>query len=214
LAETAEGNGLGHLRLGISAGAPLSAGVAQAFFRRFGRKLHNFYGASETGGICYDQTGRASLAALSVGRPLPGVRVKLRAGRVLVRSTAVATKSGQQALPDYGQWNEDGELVLTGRVGRQANLAGRKVAPAEIESFLRALPGVTDAWCGVGTRAGRDFLAAAVETTVSVSELKRALAVRLPGWKQPRIWLTLPHFPRTARGKTDTSILAAQLSAG
>jgi acyl-coenzyme A synthetase/AMP-(fatty) acid ligase len=211
LAETPGNQRLGKLRLAISAGAPLSPEVAQAFSLRFGRKIHNFYGASETGGICYDRTGLASLTGQSVGRPLPGVRIKLRASRVQVHSTAVANQSKQHLLPDCGRWNEQGELVLTGRVGRQANLAGRKVAPGEIESLLRALPAVSDAWCGVGVRAGRDFLVVAVETTAPARELKRTLATRLPTWKQPRSWLALPKFPRTARGKIDTRALASQL---
>jgi len=211
LAETTGIHRLGKLRLAISAGAPLAPEVAQAFSRRFGRKIHNFYGASETGGICYDRTGRASLSGHSVGRPLPGVKIKLCAGRVRVQSTAVATSSKQYLLPDCGRWNEESELILTGRVGRQANVAGRKVAPAEIESHIRKLPGVTDAWCGVGAHAGRDFLAVAVETAASVRELKRILATRLPTWKQPRVWFALPQFPRNARGKINTAALASQL---
>ncbi len=211
LAETHGGPGLGQLRLAISAGAPLPAEVAQAFHRRFGLKIHNFYGASDTGGICYDQTGDASLTGRSVGSPLPGVRIKLRAGRVHVQSGAVAIAGGKYLLPDCGRWNEQGELVLTGRVGRQANLAGRKVSPAEIEFNLRALPGVSDAWCGVGERAGRNFLAVAVETSNSLRELTKGVALRLPAWKHPRAWLVLPQFPRTARGKTDTRALARRL---
>ncbi|HTB62275.1 MAG TPA: fatty acid--CoA ligase family protein [Opitutales bacterium] len=211
LAETAGSHRLGKLRLTISAGAPLAPEVAQAFARRFGRKIHNFYGASETGGICYDRTGSASPTGRSVGRPLPGVRIKLRAGRVQVHSTAVATRSKKYLLPDCGRWNEEGELVLTGRVGRQANLAGRKVAPAEIESLLRTLPGVTDAWCGVGVHVGRDFLVAAVETSAHVRELTHTLSARLPTWKQPRTLVALPQFPRTVRGKIDTLALARQL---
>jgi len=211
LAETTVGNCLSKLRLAISAGAPLPASVAQAFFCRFGRKIHNFYGASETGGICYDPTGRASLSGQSIGRPLPGVRIKLRAGRVQVFSTAVATRRGNYLLPDCGHWNEAGELVLTGRVGQQANIAGRKVVPAEIESLLRTVPGVTDAWCGIGSRGGRDFLVAAAETSIPISELTNVLAERLPRWKHPRRWLALPLFPRTARGKIDTGALSRLL---
>jgi len=211
LAETPGEHRLGKLRLAISAGAALSPDVAQAFLRRFGREIHNFYGASETGGICYDRTGQASLAGHSVGLPLPGVRIKLCASRVQVQSAAVTTTNGRHLLPDCGRLNEKGELVLTGRLGRQANLAGRKVAPAEIESHLRNLPGVTDVWCGVGVRAGRDFLAVAVETSAAVRELKRTLATRLPTWKQPRTWLALPQFPRTARGKINTGALSSQL---
>jgi acyl-CoA synthetase (AMP-forming)/AMP-acid ligase II len=211
LAETPGNDRLGRVRLAISAGAPLPAEVAQAFHRRFGRKIHNFYGASETGGVCYDQTGQASLTGRSVGRPLPGVRITLPAGRVCVQSKAVAVKNSRHLLPDCGTWNERRELVLTGRIGRQANLGGRKVNPAEIELLLRSLPGVTDAWCGVGTRGGRDFLAVAVETMSTESRLVRTLAARLPAWKQPRFRLVLPRFPRTVRGKTDTQALSRLL---
>ena len=77
--------------------------------------------------------------------------------------------------------------------------------------MVRALPRVSDAWCGVGVRGGRDFLAVAVETTVATEKLAKAAAARLPTWKQPRVWLALPQFPRNARGKTDTRALARQL---
>ena len=57
------------LRLVISAGAPLTAEVAQQFQHRYGIKIHNFYGSSETGGICYDRTGIATFkAAASASR--------------------------------------------------------------------------------------------------------------------------------------------------
>ena len=48
----------------ISAGALLlaAAKTARAFQARFGRKIHNFYGSSETGGIAYDRTGAATPA--------------------------------------------------------------------------------------------------------------------------------------------------------
>ncbi len=211
LAENSGSRPLGQLRLAISAGAPLSPAIAHAFRRRSGLRLHNFYGASETGGICYDRTGRAVFTDSCVGSPLPGVRVTFRVGRVLVQSAAVAAKNGRHLLPDGGAWNEKGELLLRGRIGRWANLAGRKVAPVEIESQLRSLPGVTEVWCGVGVRAGRDFLAVAVESGKGESELKRALAERLPAWKQPRAWLVLAQFPRTARGKTDSRALSSRL---
>ena len=57
------------VRLVISAGAVLPAEVAQRFQARCGRKIHNFYGSSETGGIAYDRTGEATRDGRSVGRP-------------------------------------------------------------------------------------------------------------------------------------------------
>ena len=47
---------LPQLRLCISAGAPLTCAVAEAFSRRFGRKIHTFYGSSECGGVGYDSS--------------------------------------------------------------------------------------------------------------------------------------------------------------
>jgi acyl-CoA synthetase (AMP-forming)/AMP-acid ligase II len=200
-------NRLGRLRLLISAGAPLPADVAQSFYARFGLRLHNFYGSSETGGICYDRSGQASLTGRAIGQPLPGVNVRLVRQRIVVTGKAVAAPKGRQVLPDRGSWNGHGELILTGRIGRLANIAGRKVTLAEIESVLRSLPGVTDAWCSVGHRPGGDFLAAAVESPLAKAAIAALLAERLPAWKRPRVLLTLATFPRTARGKADPRAL-------
>ena len=198
---------LGRLRLLISAGAPLTMEVAQAFHSRFGLRLHNFYGSSETGGICYDRSGRASLESGAVGKPLPGVKVRLVRGRVSVSGNAVLNAQGRCVLKDRGAWNKQGDLRLTGRVGRMANISGRKVALAEIETALRSLPSVTDVWCFLGHRQHRDFIAAAVETSASNAALRAAAAKSLSAWKLPRILLALPAFPRTARGKTDARAL-------
>ena len=57
------------LRRVISAGAPLRRDVAAAFSEKFGRPVQNFYGSSETGGICFDRTGEATATGRSVGHP-------------------------------------------------------------------------------------------------------------------------------------------------
>lgn len=201
-----EATRLASLRRVISAGAPLPAAVAAQFHERFDRPIHNFYGSSETGGICFDRTGEGTAAGRSVGTPMDGVNVQLEAdGRVTVRSSAVIG-DGAHTLPDLGRWNEQGELVLTGRASALANIGGKKVAPQEVEAALRSLAGVTDAWVSVRTRSGvggGDFLVAAVETERSREEVSRELAERLPGWQIPRRLWVAPHLPRTARGKLD-----------
>lgn len=201
------------LRRVISAGAPLSPAVAAKFQERFNRPIHNFYGSSETGGICFDRAGEATAGGRSLGLPLEGVSVRLSAaGQVIVTSPAV-TGDGAHTLPDLGRWNERGELVLTGRVTALANIGGKKVTPHEIENVLRDLDRVTDAWVGIGARPGGDFLLAAVETTRPKDEVVRELGQRLPAWQIPRqIWVT-PRLPRTARGKLDRAQLEARCSA-
>lgn len=197
------------LRLVISAGAPLSADVAQQFRRRFGIKIHNFYGSSETGGICYDRTGHATLSGRSVGKPIHGVTVRVRRdGRV-----SVSSRAGIATLPDLGEWNRYGELRLLGRVGAVANLGGKKVAPAEVERALCELPGVTDAWVTIlKDQRGNDCLAAAVETGRTRSEIEHELFQSLPAWKLPKLWLLSPSLPRTDRGKLHTAELRSRLS--
>jgi acyl-coenzyme A synthetase/AMP-(fatty) acid ligase len=195
------------LRTVISAGAVLAPAVAQAFFARYGIKIHNFYGSSETGGICYDRTGSASLTGRSVGKPFAGVSVTVKAGRVTVASPAVATRTGRWRLDDFGEWNGRGELVLLGRAGQGANIGGKKVHPLEVERVLRALPGVTDVTVWLGQSQGRDFLAAGVETAQSRAEIERALAARLPAWKLPKVYVIARELPRTARGKLDLAAM-------
>ena len=203
----AGGTRLGSLRTVISAGAVLAPVVAQAFFERYGIKIHNFYGSSETGGICYDRTGVASFTGRSVGKPLAGVSVTVKGGRVTVESPAVATRAGRWRLGDFGEWNGRGELVLLGRAGQGANIGGKKVHPLELERALRALPGVTDAAVWLWRNQGRDLLAAAVETARSRAEIEGELAARLPAWKLPKTYVIARALPRTTRGKLDLAAL-------
>jgi len=209
LAALPPGPALAGLRTAISAGAMLSPETAQVFHAQFGIKIHNFYGSSETGGISYDRTGAASLSGRSVGKPLRGVKVTVRAGRITVASKAVATPSGKWSLPDRGEWNKSGELVLLGRTGQGANIGGKKVHPLEIESAIRALAGVSDAHVWIEHRQGRDTLAAAAETKLTRAKIEHALAAKLPAWKMPKQLKLLPEFPRTPRGKLDAARLRA-----
>jgi acyl-CoA synthetase (AMP-forming)/AMP-acid ligase II len=204
LAGLPAGPGGARLRTVISAGAVLAPETARAFHKRFGVKIHNFYGSSETGGISYDRTGASSLTGRSVGKPLRGVRVDVRAGRITVRSAAVAMPGGAWRLPDRGEWNDQGELVLLGRAGPGANIGGKKVHPLEIEQALRGIAGVSDAHVWLEHAGGRDLLAAAVETRLSTARIEQALAAKLPAWKMPKRWVVAKELPRTGRGKLDT----------
>jgi acyl-CoA synthetase (AMP-forming)/AMP-acid ligase II len=126
------------LRLLISAGAPLAPATTRAFHERYGVKIHSFYGASETGGIAYDDTDDPD-AGDAVGRAMPGVTITLvpdgagpsedcglrsqdcavrsddcgpRTGRIHVRSAAVSSS--------YSDGDRDGFVdggFLTGDCG-------------------------------------------------------------------------------------------------
>jgi long-chain acyl-CoA synthetase len=199
------------LRTVISAGAPLAPETAQKFYERFGRKIHNFYGSSETGGIAYDRSGEATLSGRSVGEPLEGVRLTWEAReRFIVRSAAVFTLGNPRARrgrgahrpADLARLDAQGQLVLLGRRGRMLKIAGRRLDPAEVERVLRALPGVRDAYVAAHPRR-TDALAAAVAGVIAADKAVAALRMRLASWKIPRRLIVVPEFPLTARGKID-----------
>lgn len=198
-------------RLVISAGAALAPELAAEFLGKFGRRVHGFYGTSETGGISFDRSGEATLTGRSVGHPLDGVSIELLpAKRFRVRSGAVAGR-GAHVPADRGEWNEHGELSLLGRAGRTVKLAGRRLDLGEIETVLRALPGVRDAHAAPDAQRP-DTLAVAVCTDRPVAELTAALRTRLAPWKVPNRWLVLSEFPTTGRGKIDTRQLRLLLA--
>jgi acyl-coenzyme A synthetase/AMP-(fatty) acid ligase len=199
------------LRTVISAGAPLAAETAQAFHQKFNLVPHGFYGSSETGGISYDRTGEATLAGRSVGTPLPGVSLKAARGRrIRVLSAAVFRASGFSPA-DHAQLDATGELCLHGRAGRLVKIAGRRLDLSALETTLRSLPGVTDAFVRLHPDQPEN-LAAVLATTLTAGDLRPLLRERLASWKIPRRLLTLSAFPLTVRGKTDTRALAALLA--
>jgi long-chain acyl-CoA synthetase len=202
---------LASLRVVISAGSPLAPEVARTFERKFGVRVHGFYGTSETGGIAYDRTGDATLEGRSVGPPIAGVTIAIgTAGRCTVTSPAAAGR-GRFSPGDRASFNALGELVLMGRVDRVVKVAGRRVDLAEIEALLKSLPGVRDAFAHVPEGADA-ALSAAVVTGHSPAEIKRMLHARTASWKIPARIVAIREFPTTARGKTDGRKLRQILS--
>ena len=206
------------LRLAISAGAPLPPEVARDFAVRFGLRLHNFYGSSETGGIAYDRTGNATLAG-GVGGSLRGVTLGARRGaRLRVSSAAVLTQGNRRRTGGLGAWimpdratvDGHGGVILLGRRGPTVKIAGRRVNLIEVSDRLRQLSGVRDAWAGVS--AGSDpVLGAVVATGRTATELRTALLVDTAPWKIPKKLVVVAALPLTPRGKPDVRALQAMV---
>jgi acyl-coenzyme A synthetase/AMP-(fatty) acid ligase len=205
-----EPKALESVRTVISAGAPLPPEIATAFEQKFGRRVHGFYGTTETGGISFDRSGEATLEGRSVGTPMEGVRIEFQRGRRFRVQSAAVGGRGMHRPSDRAELNDFGELVLLGRAGRIIKIAGRRLDLAEVETALKALPGVRDAFAAPA--AGRtDAIAAAVCTDRAAGQLRDEAKARLAPWKVPHRWLVLREFPSTPRGKTDTRRLARLL---
>ncbi len=202
------------LRRAISAGAPLPPEVARDFELRFGRRLHSFYGSSETGGIAYDVTGAATLAG-GVGRALRGVTILSRPGqRIQVCSAAVFTHGNRSRRGRFGCWSPPdradigvrGEIVLLGRRGSVVKIAGRRVNLGDVAARLRRLDGVRDVWVGTDG-AAEPSLGAALATDRTAAEVRRELLADTAAWRIPKRLALLREFPVTARGKIDPRAL-------
>jgi acyl-CoA synthetase (AMP-forming)/AMP-acid ligase II len=204
------------IRLAISAGAPLPLALEQAVFDRTGLKIHNFYGASECGGIAYDRLKEPRIDFACVGEPMIDVEVTVaESGCLAVRSQAVGetywpTPSPQLAAgcfvtSDLGELRR-GRVYLLGRASDLINVAGRKVAPETIEQVLRTHPAVRE--CVVfgvpaGAVAQGETIVALVAGTgdAEAGSLRGFLLERLPAWQVPREWRFLDALPVNERGK-------------
>jgi len=204
-----------NLRLAISAGAPLPTTLERAVFEATGVKLHNFYGASECGGIAYDRTATPRAGGSLAGTPVDHVALSpcddgcldIRGPNVASGYWPDATSSltgGVFHASDLAELRGD-QIFLLGRAGDVIHVAGRKVAPEAIERALLENHLVREALVlGLPVEGGREEVIAAVlvcRAPVKVSELREFLLARLPAWQVPRHWRVEEEPLANARGK-------------
>lgn len=215
-----------NVRLAISAGAPLPLELEHDVFASAGLKIHNFYGASECGGIAYDATVAPRHDASCVGGPMRNVQLSVNVeGCLEVRSRAVgltyfpekeALGNGVFVTSDLAEIVKD-RVYLRGRASDLINVAGRKVAPERIERELLQHANMRD--CLVlglpDTDASRGESIAAVivaRTPISEAELREFLLKRLSAWQIPRLWHFVDELPRNERGKISRAEWRQKLS--
>lgn len=193
------------IRLAVSAGAPLALSLEQDIFDQSGLKIHNFYGASECGGIAWDDSKTPRTSADILGRALPGVSVEIgNDGRFLVRSDAVASGydslrgddvlgNGIYQTRDLGFIDGNGSLHLTATTGSAINASGRKISPAKVEAALLSTGLVRAVKVhGLPSKDPERFeeIAAKVELNdgITLESLKSAAMEKLQPWEMPRHW--------------------------
>jgi long-chain acyl-CoA synthetase len=169
LSKVREGLGMDQVEIAITAAAPINPDLVK-FFLTIGIPLHELYGMSETTGPATSNVPGNSKVG-SVGRPLPGVGVKIADDGEVLMSGGVIT-AGYYKLPeasaetflddgwlssgDLGRLDEDGYLWIVGRKKEIIiTAAGKNVAPAKLETLLGNHPLVSKA-AMVGD--GRKFL--------------------------------------------------------
>ncbi len=189
----------------LSAGAPLALDLERDTFAASGLKIHNFYGASECGGISLDLSETPRESADDLGTPLAGVEVSIsHSGRILIKSSSVATgydsprdddllENGSYLTRDLGKIDASGKIHLIGTLGGAINVAGRKVSPAKVEAALLETGLVQ---CvnvsGVASADPERYqeISAIVGLLpgVKLDQLKSAAVHKLQNWEIPRHW--------------------------
>jgi acyl-CoA synthetase (AMP-forming)/AMP-acid ligase II len=201
------------LRRVICASAPLPRETAERFAAASGLAVHQFFGATESGGITFETRPADPAAEGTVGFPLPGVRVELEDGLVRVRSKAnrFALWPAEGPPPsgvetgDRACFTAEGRLRLLGRAQLVANIGGIKVDLGAIDAFFRGLPGVGEAvTLAVDDPARGHRLVACVESlTQDLPTLLEICRGRLSPREVPSEIRIVERLPRTPRGKPD-----------
>lgn len=118
---------------------------------------------------------------------------------------------------DLGYLDPDGCLHFVGRRDDQVKIHGNRVELGDVEHWVRAVEGVTDAAVLMAAGPGGEpFLACAFTASrpVAPAALRAGLAKRLPAYMVPTRFLGLAQLPLLANGKVDRKGLARRLAEG
>ncbi len=216
------------LRFAIGGGT--TRALAETIEDRFGFRVHELYGMTEVGGWVSGATAPDHRLG-SAGRVRPDMDVMIvdaadepvptgERGEIVVRprrpnlmligyynkpgAFGEACRNLWFHTGDIGSLDADGYLYFHGRTKEIIRRGGEMIAPQELETELRKLPGILD--CAVvavpDPIMGDEIKAAIVaEDGFDLGSLRRDLARTLPAFMLPRYAERVPHIPRTETEK-------------
>ncbi len=229
------------LRFVVSGGEPLPQAVFDQFESRFGKRINEGYGLTETAPVT-NWRRPDEFRPGSVGQALPEIDeciINLDTGRALgpnedgeirikgpnimrgyyrddVGTRAAFDEAGYFRTGDIGRFDEDGHLYITGRHKEMLIVGGENVFPREIEEVLNRHPSVRAS--GVVGRAhdvrGEEPIAF-VELNegfeLDEGELRAWCRTNIAAFKTPRRVIQLAALPLGATGKVLRRELKAML---
>ena len=212
------------MRLFVSGSAPLEARVLEAFRSRFGHVILERYGMSETLMITSNPYAGERRAG-TVGKPLPGVAVKLgENGEAYVRgpnvfagywrreeATREAFEDGWFRTGDLAECSDDGYYTLRGRRSDVIISGGFNIYPREIEELLLEQEGVAEAAVVGAPDPVRGEVPVAFIVPrgegFDAGRLEAVCREKLASFKAPRRFVAVDSLPRTALGKVQKHLL-------
>jgi long-chain acyl-CoA synthetase len=142
----------GRIRVAASGAAPLGKDLAE-FYEAIGMPLIEGYGLTEGGVVSLNPLDRPKPG--SIGKPLPGVEVRLSEdGEIVIESpclftgylndpetTAEVLRDGCLHSGDLGHIDDEGYIFITGRKKELiVSSTGKKVYPSRVESLFKMEP--------------------------------------------------------------------------
>jgi acyl-[acyl-carrier-protein]-phospholipid O-acyltransferase/long-chain-fatty-acid--[acyl-carrier-protein] ligase len=203
--------------------------LREAFRAKHGIEICEGYGATETSPVVCVNTLGANRPG-SVGRPLPGVLVRIvdyrtgeesapgETGKILVggpgvmkgylndlEETSRSIRDGWYDTGDMGRLDGDGYLWHEGRLKRFVKIGGEMVSLVRVESQLEEIlpDDVVACVVGVADASKGARIVVAVTAPIDADSIRKELATRLPTIAIPKEFLVVEELPETGSGKTD-----------
>ncbi len=217
------------VRYCFSAASSMPEEVARQWFDRFGLKIHEGYGLTEsTPSAVYNHTIRHK--AGTVGTPIMNVEVQIwdqeghplpqgQAGEIVIKgpnvmkgyyndpvATSETLVDGWLRTGDVGVLDEEGYLSIVDRIKDMVNSAGLKIWPREVEEVLYTHEAVAEcAVIGVPDAVFGESVKACIVlrtgTTVDADEVIAFCKARLASYKAPKLVEFMSGLPKSATGK-------------
>lgn len=234
---------LSSLELPISGGEPLGEECFEAYREKFGVRLLEGYGLTETSPVISANTPGA-LKLSTVGRPLANLEVRVadeagrdagidvdgeiqvRGGSVMVgylnrpeETRAAMTADAFFRTGDMGRMDREGFLKITGRIKEMIISAGENVFPGEVERVLSMHPAVAEAAViGIPHKlrgeAPKAFVVLAEGAAAGEDELRDFCRQHIARYKVPAQIEFRREFPHGPTGKVLKQRLAEPSSGG
>ena len=222
------------LRTLVAAGEALNPEVIRAFREGTGIEIRDGYGQTETGQLTANPIG-APVRPGSMGLPLPGVKLEVRDGELILADPQtdptffVRYLEGDRA-PEFEPWHtgdrvtqdEDGYLYFEGRSDDLIISSGYRIGPFEVESSLVSHPAVAEAAVVAAPDEERGSVVRAVvvlrdgygPSDTLAAELQSHVRAQTAPYKYPRIIDFADTLPKTSSGKVRRALLRTQAEPG
>ncbi|EAA31566.3 putative fatty acid transporter FAT2 [Neurospora crassa] len=132
-------------------------------------------------------------------------------------ASSFTRKGGYFRTGDQGKKDEDGYIVITGRIKELINKGGEKISPIELDNVLTRHPAVSEAvsFAIPDEMYGQEVAVAIVlkpgQQKVDAEEFKQWVGSKLAKFKVPKKIYFTDVMPKTATGKIQRRIVAEEM---